>query len=242
MPCGWPACIWVINLISRIYGTGQRSNAAWCSKFYAKQQWKKAERGGLVKRRVAMWFSRVFLALVCFVVFGVFCLQRSATCYNKLFIAYWGGASYIHTSHYTIRSPRRIPKSISKASFESFKELCPFTLHWLPKSMQHISEAIINVIIGPWSCTETRRKITKMMPRPRNRDYAIKHTDNLRTHPHTHTHTPLAVKLRWPSYIPRFRTPPRTSQTPEPFCGFQPHSMLPFCWLSKTQNEMQSTP
>lgn len=178
MPCGWPACIWVINLISRIYGTGQRSNAAWCSKFYAKQQWKKAERGGLVKRRVAMWFSRVFLALVCFVVFGVFCLQRSATCYNKLFIAYWGGgASYIHTSHYTIRSPRRIPKSISKASFESFKELCPFTLHWLPKSMQHISEAIINVIIGPWSCTETRRKITKMMPRPRNRDYAI----------HTHT-------------------------------------------------------
>lgn len=109
--------------------------------------------------------------------FGVFCLQRWATCYNKLFIAYSGGPSHIHTLHYTIRSPLLIPKSISKASFESFKELCPFTLHWLPKSMQHISEAIINVIIGPWSCTETRRKITKMMPRPRNRDYAI----------HTHT-------------------------------------------------------
>lgn len=116
MPCGWPACIWVINLISRIYGTGQRSNAAWCSKFYAKQQWKKAERGGLVKRRVAMWFSRVFLALVCFVVFGVFCLQRSATCYNKLFIAYWGGG-FIHT-YFTLYNKESPPYTkIHKQSF-----------------------------------------------------------------------------------------------------------------------------
>jgi len=26
---------------------------------------------------------------------------------------------------------------------------------------------------------------------------------------------------------------------PLPFCGFHPHSMLPFCWLSKAQNEMK---